>query len=304
MSAGTFTVARTTIDEHVSSLEKDAIDTVRIIILLLSPLVGSLDEGRHAVCAQLRLLAQGVSHSDSSFASSCANAMQLAFQLFHFDDHSTTALSTRSTFSGLLSLLKELGEHSSWRIRELVMGCGAILLHNNMESLESVDRKAVSALFSKGLLDARPEVRLPAKRGMTLYLCTKPLAVLSQSAAIYEKNCNAFADRELKRIKMLKRAGNGSMTATDNKPDDTYTTTLMMTACIILAFPYDLPSFVPSLLSAFMRHTSFPGSIEQVMNTAQEFRVSHQDRWDEFKLHFRQEQLDALKGAGSQSYFI
>jgi L-rhamnose mutarotase len=40
-----------------------------------------------------------------------------------------------------------------------------------------------------------------------------------------------------------------------------------------------------------------------VMKTIQEFKRTHQDRWDEFKEKFNKAQLEDLQGAGAAHYY-
>jgi proteasome activator subunit 4 len=87
------------------------------------------------------------------------------------------------------------------------------------------------------------------------------------------------------------------------KPDSVYLITVMMSSCVLLSYPYDLPPFVPALLSSFVRHVANPALRDVVMRTVQEFKRTHQDRWSDFKKHFTHEQLDDIQGAGAAHYF-
>jgi hypothetical protein len=72
---------------------------------------------------------------------------------------------------------------------------------------------------------------------------------------------------------------------------------------MILTFPFDLPSYIPALLAAVVRHVSHPGLKDLVTKTVQDFKSTHQDRWEEFKKEFSREQLEDLQGAGAAHYF-
>ena len=52
--------------------------------------------------------------------------------------------------------------------------------------------------------------------------------------------------REKKRRKQASNAGDG-------KPETIHTTTIMMMSCLILSLPYDLPSYLPALLTTLLR---------------------------------------------------
>jgi len=114
-----------------------------------------------------------------------------------------------------------------------------------------------------------------------------------------------------------------------------------MMACMIQALPYDLPAFVPPLLTSFVRHVTVPSLKDigtstfarkhthaalsflvfiscflcvaflvvcvvcvVVTKTVQMFKRTHQDRWEtDYKHRFSREQLEDLQGAGAAHYF-
>ena len=70
-------------------------------------------------------------------------------------------------------------------------------------------------------------------------------------------------------------AGTNDSTAS-GKPDKQHTTTVMMMACIIQALPYDLPSFLPALITSFVRPVGVPSLKDTVTRTVQMFKRTHQ----------------------------
>ena len=68
----------------------------------------------------------------------------------------------------------------------------------------------------------------------------------------------------------------GSDSTASSKPDKQHTTTVMMMACIIQALPYDLPSFLPALITSFVRHVGVPSLKDTVTRTVQMFKRTHQ----------------------------
>jgi hypothetical protein len=138
----------------------------------------------------------------------------------------------------------------------------------------------------------QPEVQLLALAGMVAYLAGRPASELRTLAEAYIKNSDIFAAREAKKRKASAGATTGAAAATaTDKPDkvlvDTFgflsypvlisrssphrlppssfgdrpqvhTTTVLMMACMIQALPYDLPAFVPPLLTSFVRHVTVP----------------------------------------------
>jgi hypothetical protein len=63
-----------------------------------------------------------------------------------------------------------------------------------------------------------------------------------------------------------------------SRPDQQYMFTFMMLSCLVLAFPFDLPDFMPSLISEFLRHSAIPVSQLMVARTIRTFLRTHEDR--------------------------
>ena len=68
-------------------------------------------------------------------------------------------------------------------------------------------------------------------------------------------------------------------------------------------FPLDIPDSIPSLLAAVVRLTSIPSLKTVITRAVQDFKRSHQDRWEEFKDLFTKEQLEDIQGAGAAHYY-
>jgi len=75
-----------------------------------------------------------------------------------------------------------------------------------------------------------------------------------------------------------------------------------MVACLILSFPYDLPPFMPALISSLAKHNNVVSVSETVSKCVQDFKRTHSDRWDEYKLSFTLDQLNDMAGTGIASY--
>lgn len=88
------------------------------------------------------------------------------------------------------------------------------------------------------------------------------------------------------------------------KLDPAHSNTVYMMACVILSTPYDLPAYLPPLLSSFVRHMNVPALRDVIIRTVQMFKRTHQDRWEEdFKQLFSSEQLAELQGTGAAHYY-
>jgi hypothetical protein len=104
---------------------------------------------------------------------------------------------------------------------------------------------------------------------------------------------------EKKAKKLSEGTGGGT-----GKVDIKHQNTVYMMSCLILATPYDLSaSYVPALLTSFVRHASVPALKDTVTRTVQLFKRTHQDRWEEFKKAFTVDQLDELQGTGAAHYY-
>jgi hypothetical protein len=88
------------------------------------------------------------------------------------------------------------------------------------------------------------------------------------------------------------------------KPDQQYISTIQMISCVLLTMSYDLPDYLPYLISSFLRHVHYYDVLKGLITkTIQLFKRTHQDRWEEFQLKFTSEQLSDLQGAGAAHYF-
>lgn len=147
------------------------------------------------------------------------------------------------------------------------------------------------------MADSKPEIVTIAQSGMVAYLTKKNSTELATIAAAYIKNSDALAAREQKKKKEAKE-GNGEK----EKPDKFYVNTVKMVACLILSFPYDLPPFMPALISSLAKHNNVVSVSDTVSKCVQDFKRTHSDRWDEYKLSFTLDQLNDMAGTGIASY--
>mmetsp|Transcript_274 Transcript_274/g.332 ORF Transcript_274/g.332 Transcript_274/m.332 type:complete len:2038 (+) Transcript_274:135-6248(+) len=206
-------------------------------------------------------------------------------------------VSTEDLLSITLNSILLQKAHLSFHVRETVMLCILILMTENYACLTTAEIKTIKDLYQDFLHDVKPEVVTLAKAGMISYLALKPPGDLKVLAEAYIKNSDILANRETKKRKLDK-------SALVTKPDKMHMTTVIMMSCLILALPYDLPDFMPALVTSLVRHATVPSLKETVTKTLQQFKMSHQDRWDsDFKDSFTREQLEDLQGAGAAHYF-
>ena len=107
-------------------------------------------------------------------------------------------------------------------------------------------------------------------------------------------------------MKLDQQQSSSSAAGSNNnvKPDGPYINTIQMMSCVILTMSYDLPDYLPNLITSFLRHVYYYDVLKSLITkTIQLFRRTHQDRWEEFQLKFSSEQLADLQGAGAAHYF-
>lgn len=244
----------------------------------------------------------GCSHPDVELFRNCQETCLLVFHSLN-----TTHLRIRQSSEsnnvindGLNEALKQLVQfsiHSAWHVKETAILCTSIFMHNNWSVLTLDEKKMIRDIFTEGMTDSKPEIVAIAQSGMVAYLTKKNTTELTSIAAAYIKNSDALAIRE-KRKKKEQKDGNGEK----EKPDKVYLNTVKMVACLILSFPYDLPSFMPSLITSLIKHSCITSVSDTVSKCMQEFKRSHSDRWEEFKESFSHEQLNDMAGTGIVSY--
>jgi hypothetical protein len=243
----------------------------------------------HVLLCELLLLAlAGVAHSDVEVARLC--------QEMALTGMNSVRLAQRSSgdiIEILLPSLQKMLKDASWRVKEYIISSTGILLMSNSFVMTAEEKKLCKNLFVECFLDQRVELQTLAQSCMTIYLSTKPLTEFATLATAYATNCGIMADREKRKRK----------SGTDEKVDDAVTTTVMTVASLVRAFPFDLPAFLPSLLTAVVRLNLIPSLKNVISKLVQDFKRSHQDRWDEFKESFTREQLEDIQGAGAAHYF-
>lgn len=249
------------------------------------------------------LLLKGSGHPDLETAKMCHLTCLLIFGSAkeYLTGNGTQA---SAVSSGLLSYLQQCAKHSSFHVRETVATCSTLLLVGNWETMAAADRKSLKDILADGLVDDKPEVQTLARFGMVAYLCAKTGREMTTIADVYVKNSDLLAAREKAKRKSTV-AGIVSVTskAESDKNEKVYMTTIMMAACVVLTYPYDLPTFMPSLLASIVKHKSVPAMQAAVLKTVQLFKSTHQDRWEDFKVLFTNDQLTDIQGAGAAHYY-
>lgn len=106
------------------------------------------------------------------------------------------------------------------------------------------------------------------------------------------------------REKQKRRTAASTTTAVSSRPDAQYVNIIQMISCVLLVTPYDLPTYLPALVTSFLRHNiQYDLFKAMITKTIQLFKRTHQEYWEDFKTFFNTEQLSDLQGAGAAHYY-
>jgi len=211
-----------------------------------------------------------------------------------------TGRSGADVISASIDTLVAHAKHRSWHVRETVILCLGAFMVNGWPLMTNDERKKCKDLFADALTDKRPEIQKLACLGLVGYLSNKTSSELKSFSEAYIRNSDKYLVIERRK---RQEAKNTDVQGFKEDVDPKFLSTVMMMSCIVLSFPYDLPVFMPALVSALVRHVSSAAAKDTISRTVLEFKRTHQDRWEEFKALFTQDQLDSLISASSISYF-
>jgi hypothetical protein len=111
-----------------------------------------------------------------------------------------------------------------------------------------------------------------------------------------------YREKQKRRTAGTSAAGAGA--GGSSRPDAQYMNIIQMISCVILVTPYDLPTYLPALVTSFLRHNiQYDLFKTLITKTIQLFKRTHQEYWEDFKTFFNTEQLSDLQGAGAAHYY-
>ena len=288
--------AGTAIDD-VEKTSRNALELACNIVQVTLQTCINIEYVRHIQSIFLKALLIGAGNAHTETAKTCHDACLLICQAYttSFRDPNAT---NPDSIARLVDALSAQVKHSSWHVRETVILCLGALMVNAWSLLTGDERKSCKDLFSDAFSDLKPEIQNLARLGLVGYLSNKTPSELKSFAEAYCRNSDKYVLLEKKR-KLESKNGD----VQNEKLDPKFFSTVMMMSCIILSFPYDLPSFMPALVTALVRHAALPALKDPISRTILEFKRTHQDRWEEFKIFFTRDQLDSLVSASRISYF-
>jgi len=156
---------------------------------------------------------------------------------------------------------------SDWQQKALFIEILAVISMNLAYDVAVKGREEIKSILLRYCEDEKPEVRMASTTALSNLLKVYPISLRAE----HEEELFAFVcDGGKARSKMRAHA----------------------LAAIILSHPYDLPLFMPKVLSRFGRMTKSFSSL--IQHTLGEFRRTHQDTWREEQRKFSADDLDTI----------
>ncbi len=296
-------------DTATSDQSKNALDMMRYMLDICAtdfPIVGG-----HAgvsvaqkealfscIVSAVRCVTRGCGHGDIETATLCHKAIRtFVAALRRGEAEKEAGKAGKDELGSVIRCFPDLMRHESFRVRVTVIEAAVALMAGNWPSLLPDEKVLIKETLTAGFSDTVPEVQQLAQAGFSGYLGFKTDSELRKLSESFCRNSDKYVAIE----KQRKRKASESGTSTE-KADKKFIDMVNMMCCIVKAAPYDLPSYVPHLLTCLVRHASTPVLKEPISKTVLEFKRTHQDRWLEFKELFSAEQLDSLLGATHLSY--
>jgi proteasome activator subunit 4 len=217
---------------------------------------------------------------------------------FYFPLFSFPPSRIHDALSVMLQYLTKSTGNTSWYLKTSILPALQIAFFKNLHLLtkeaQSETLKAVVALLS----DSRVEVRQLAS--VTL----SGMVRCSQREVIQSIRDESMA--KLSAIKMPKKRSGTDLPADFASLVAQRHGSVLALSALILAFPYEVPSWVPSALMCLARSSNDPSPVNlEVSRTFSEFRRTHQDTWHEDRTKFSSDQLEELSDLLiSPSYYV
>jgi len=204
-----------------------------------------------------------------------------------------------SLASTLVQLSSKLARHSSWYSRRACLEFIGIFQAHHHFNLASEDH----ALFEKRLVECLADDRKEAQDTAGYALTTRIAFLESQQTISLATKFEEMAGAALKKYKIISKRLKAAKT--DEEKEDLNAKLAKNTkkhkkgvlglASVILASPYDLPTWLPSALTSLANHEGIALGIgETVRKTFTDFKRTHQDSWEMHRLRFTRDQLEIV----------
>ncbi|KAG1706664.1 hypothetical protein DVH05_027516 [Phytophthora capsici] len=224
-----------------------------------------------------------------------------------------------STLTQLLALLKRLSTSRTWKTRGALLRFTMTFAFFHWIFFSSALKEQVRTFIFSFLTDEQREVQAMAKYALRGLFHNEQRSVVAamgvrltesagQARVRFSKlqrrykrlEAEGAMDEELKNVQERLKALEVEMTES-----------VLSLSAIVLAFPHDVPDFVPPIFEVlghflYMKRSSNTISFleKEVKETLLDFKRTHQDNWLETKTKFSQAQLEVLEDVAiAPSYF-
>ncbi|KAG7377691.1 Proteasome activator complex subunit 4 [Phytophthora pseudosyringae] len=219
----------------------------------------------------------------------------------------------------LLELLKRLSTSRTWKTRGAVLRFTMTFAFYHWVFFSSDLKEQVHAFVCSFLTDEQREVQAMAKYALRGLLHNEEAAAVE---AMSVRLTESAGQARVKFPKLKRRCGR---LEAEGAPDEELkkvherlktleakmTESVLSLSAIVLAFPHDVPTFVPPIFEElgrflYMKRSSNTISflVKAVKETLLDFKRTHQDNWLETKAKFSHAQLDVIEDVAiAPSYF-
>jgi proteasome activator subunit 4 len=174
--------------------------------------------------------------------------------------------------------------NSSWHIKTKVLTIVEHLFFTHVLLITPLNKNEILTLLKTLLEDQQLEVRIQAGNTLSYVIRCSDESVISDLKDEYMKLMKQklplkkdVSAQEYQKL-IIKRHG-----------------VVMAISALILAFPYDMPNWMTSLLVEMAGCFNEPGVISSsVMSVFREFKRTHMDNWEGEKTKFTEEELEAI----------
>jgi hypothetical protein len=176
-----------------------------------------------------------------------------------------TGLKASDAFSSFLMLIQQFSTHESFTVRRNI--CMVMMYYLSLYStIFTTEEKTLwKNIMMSFIHDQHPKVQELAILGMSGYLQEKTSSSMSSIAATYTKNLEILYQRSKKKSNFVSPSS-----------ETTHWDTISMAISLIRAYPYDMPSWIPALISAVIKHIPFVQDKMIITKGIQDFKRSHQ----------------------------
>ncbi|KAI9983850.1 hypothetical protein PInf_007927 [Phytophthora infestans] len=248
-------------------------------------------------------------------AKNVTDAVSLSLRMY-FVLQDTTG---ENALTQLLELLKGLATSQTWKTRGAVLRFTMTFAFYHWVFFTSDLKEQVHTFICSFLTDTQREVQAMAKYALRGLLHNEQRAAVEALGVRFVESAGQAREKFPKLIRRCERLrAEGAPSEELKKAQDrlqdleaTMTESVLSLSAIVLAFPHDVPAFVPPIfeeLGRFLyikRSSNTISFLEKtVKETLLDFKRTHQDNWLETKTKFSVAQLDVIEDVAiAPSYF-